>query len=332
MKLKETPSGRFGYVLSLFLGLACCGFVILNYRSRLEVEKLTTEIAKLRVELNGANQRPGSAAVEKRKLAMRQSDHDAESTAPFTSSLEVPPGSAKPESKRRVDTEAMSSLVKSPMMQKIMASQTTAVLQMTYGRLMDHLELSGEEREYLQRLLVEKQTNLQNLGMQLMNPGLSGDDRSAIMTNLTEAWKSGEAKIREFLNDEADYAYYQIYNKQEPERKEVGMFEGSLKEGELLDAATSDALANLQSESRKNFPFTVDFYNQENFGKPGILNSGAVQTFLDEQTKFQAGVAEKAADLLSPAQLQVYKQNQAAVRQMANMQLNSIIQMVGIGR
>jgi len=112
----------------------------------------------------------------------------------------------------------------------------------------------------------------------------------------------------------------------------VGMFEGALTSGDSLDPATSDALANLQSEERKNFSFTVDFYNQENLGNPAVLNTTAVQTFLDEQTRFQAQVAGKVAELLTSAQLQVFKQNQAAVRQMSSMQLNSIVQMAGGGR
>lgn len=332
MNSQPAKANRLVLILGLSLGLVCLGFVIMNSRSRRDVENLKSETATLRAELEAANLKVSSGGASDEKRRVPKESLVVESSAPQASATEAAPASAKPESRRRVDAEAMSALVKSPMMQKIMASQTSAVLQMTYANLMNHLQLSQEEREYLQGLLVEKQTSLQNLGMQLMNPGLSGDDRGAIMKQLTEAWKGGEAKIREFLNDEADFAYYQSYTKQEPERKEVGMFEASLTGGDALDPATSDALANLQNEARKKFGFTVDFYNQENFGNPAVLNTAAVQTFLDEQTRFQARVAEKAADLLTPGQLQAFKQNQAAVRQMSGMQLNSIVQMAGGGQ
>jgi hypothetical protein len=200
---------------------------------------------------------------------------------------------------------------------------------MTYTHLMDRRQLSPEEREYMQRLLIEKQTNLQNLGIQLTNPNLTDDERQAIKKQLGEAWKGGEEKIRNFLNDDDDYAYYQSYSQQEPERKEVAMFEASLAGADVLDAATSDALANLQSDARKNFSFTVDFYDQRNFGNPAVLNSASARKFFDEQKQFQSQVAEKAAGFLTPAQLQVYKQNQSAVRQMSSMQLNSIVQLAG---
>ncbi len=331
MNLQNLSSKRAVLILGLLVGLAGCALVLLNSPSRRDVEQLKQENASLRVELAAAQAKAGSAAAELRERREAKADLKAGPIASPGLPTDQNPGSVKSESKRQVDGEAMSALVKSPMMQRIMASQTTAVLQLTYGRLMDHLQLSPEERDYLQRLLVEKQTNLQNLGMQLMNPGLAAGDRASIMTQLTEAWKGGEAKIRGFLNDEADFAYYQSYVRQEPERKEMGMFEGALTGDDALDPATSDALANLQSEARKNFSFTVDFYNQQNFGNPEVLNPAAVQTFLEEQTRFQSEVVGKAAGILTPAQLEVFKQNQAAVRQMSGMQLNNIVQMAGGG-
>lgn len=110
------------------------------------------------------------------------------------------------------------------------------------------------------------------------------------------------------------------------------MFEASLADSDPLDAATSEALAKLQNDARKSFPFTVDFYDQQNFGNAGALNGPSVQRFLDEQAQFQAQVAEKAAGLLTPARLEAFKQNQATVRQMSTMQLNSIVQLTGGGR
>jgi len=87
----------------------------------------------------------------------------------------------------------------------------------------------------------------------------------------------------------------------------------------------------MQNDSRKSYPFTVDFYNKQNWVNPQVLNPPAVGKFLDEQTQFQAQTAQQAAQMLTPAQLQAYEQNQAAVRQMMKMQLSSLIQMSGGG-
>jgi len=57
-----------------------------------------------------------------------------------------------------------------------------------------------------------------------------------------------------------------------------------------------------------------------------------VNKFLDEQAQYQAQVADKAAALLTPTQLQAFKQNQAAMRQMTKMQMSNIVQMSGGGQ
>jgi hypothetical protein len=315
-------------LLSLGMGVLCVVLMAWNARLRSELAALKQETGSLRVRLEAEHHpKPPANPVTKGRAAQASRDLPSD-----TSTTLQPAGASTPptsETKRQVNAEELSAMLQSPILQKIMASQTAAIMQMTYERLMDHFELSPEERDYFQRLVVEKQSNLQNLGMQFMNPGLSAEDRQALAQRLQEAWTNGEAKIRTFLNDDADFAYYQTYNEQEPERKEVGMFESSLGGGDALDAATSDALAKLQSDARKNFGFTVDFYDQKNFGNTSVLTTAAVQKFLDEQSAFQFQVAEKAAGILTPAQLQVYKQNQATVRQMTSMQLTSIVQMAG---
>lgn len=330
-----TPSSPVSSRLPLFLtigiALVAGALVVVLYQSRSKEARLAQEADELQRQLQAAvakatpppakPETPAAGENLARPTATEQGGAASEAVRPDSESLAA----------GATDAEGAAAMLKSPMMQKIMASQTAAVMQTTYARLMEKLDLTPEERDHLLNLLIEKQTNLQNLGMQMMNPNLSTEERTGILNQLRDAWISGEAKVREFINDDADFAYYQKYNQQEPERKEVGMFESSLPADSALDAATADALATLQNESRKKFPFTVDFYNQENFGNVAALNTDSVRTFLDEQSRFQAQVAEEAARLLNPTQLDLYKKNQAAVRQMAAMQLNTIVQLAGGG-
>lgn len=335
MNSPHSKSNWFAILLALGLGLACFVLVVALYRSRAELAETRAEAATLRVQVDAARAKAAFAPTE---ASGRRPASEAPATPPPAEGVsqdataEDVAAGANRDRQRVLNADEMAAMMKSPVMQQIMASQTSTVTRLTYGHLMDHLQLTPEERDYLQTLLVEKQTNLQNLGMQLMNPGLSADDRNTLMQQLSEAWVGGEAKIREFLNDDSDYAYYQSYSQQEPERKEVGMFEASLPDGDSLDPATSDSLATLQNEARRNFPFTVDFYDQANFGNPAVLNTASVQRFLDEQSRFQSHVADEAAHLLTPSHLAIFKQNQAAVRRMTSMQLNSIVQLAGGGQ
>ncbi|HVU38285.1 MAG TPA: hypothetical protein VHC95_08120 [Opitutales bacterium] len=231
--------------------------------------------------------------------------------------------------KRNFTTEELQTIGKNPALQNIISSQQTAILNTTYAALLDHLKLAPDERDYMQKLLLEKQMVQVTLGMQMMDPTLPADQRAALGRQIGEGLAAEDAKIHDFLNSDQDFAYYQTYAQQEPERLEVGMFAQSLDGANALDPATSDQLATMLNDSRNTYPFTVNFYDHRNFGNPAVLNSAAVNQFLDEQTKYQAAVAEKAATLLNPAQLEAFKQNQAAMRQMTKMQLNSILQLSG---
>ena len=83
------------------------------------------------------------------------------------------------------------------------------------------------------------------------------------------------------------------------------------------------------NSTRQNFPYTIDFNNESTYGNVSLLTGPNVNKFLDEQTQYQALVATQAAQLLTPAQLDAFKQNQAAMTQMTRQKLNSILQMSG---
>ncbi len=247
------------------------------------------------------------------------------------SNASKPADADKSASKRILSQDELKTLVKNPMMQSMIASQQSAAIAMTYSAMLDHFKLAPEERDYLQKLLVDKQMVQVNLGMQMMNASMSPEDRAALGQQIGQGMADDDAKIKTFLNDDKDYAYYQTYTQQEPERLEVGMLQTSLGDN-ALSADQSEALANLLSDSRNSYPFTVNFYDHRNFGNPGVINSTSINKFLDEQTQFQASLVEKAAGLLTPAQLEAFKQNQANVRQMTRMQMNSIQQLTGSGQ
>jgi len=294
MKTESTKSTRN---LLIILGLAVFGLGYLAWSLYGQVAALQKDNDDLRPKLAKMEQRAKDDAAEVEKLR-GQTPHYLPGVATTTN----PADAANAARKRNLNPDEMAALIKNPAMQSIISSQAGAVIQMEYKDLMDKLKLSPEERDYMQKLLVAKQMDKMNIGMQYLNPSLSPEDK----------------------------ADYQAYSQQEPERLQVGMMETSLANGsEALDPNTADALTNLMSTTRQSFPFTVDFNNESNFGNPALLTSANVNTFLDEQSQYQAQVADKAAQLLTPAQLDAFKQNQAAMLQMTKQKMNSILQMSG---
>lgn len=323
MNSTKPKSGRLGQViLALIIGALALAVAF----SRSEINRLQSAQADLQQKLDAETKRAKSLAAD---AASWRKQTDSLLGQAGEMQKEAAATADKSSSKRNFSKEELATLSKNPALQSLIASQQSAIIGITYSALLDHFKLAPDERDYLEKLLMEKQMVQVNLGMQMLNASLSPQERGALGRQIQQGMQDSEAKIKTFLNDDQDYGYYQTYAQQEPERLEVGMFTQSVGG---LDATTSEALATMLSDSRNSYPFTVNFYDHRNFGNPAVLNSAAINQFLDEQTKFQSDVAEKASTLLTPAQQEAFKQNQAAVRQMTKMQLNSIIQLTGTGQ
>jgi hypothetical protein len=320
----KTPTAKSNRIPLLILALASLGLGYWAWTLHGQIGSLQKDNDDLRAKLAKIEQR---AKTDSSEVALLRSvtPHNAPGVAAAN-----PADAANSARKRNLNPEEMAALIKNPAMQSIISSQQGAMMQMAYRDLMDKFQLSPEERDYMQKLLVSKQMDKMNIGMQYLNPALSPDEKTAIGQQFVQAQATDDANMQAFLNDDADFATYQAYSQQEPERTEVGMVETALANGtEPLDANTADSLVNLMDATRQNFQFTVDFNNESNFANPALLTGDNVNKFLDEQTQYDAQVADKASSVLTPAQLDAFKQNQAAMMQMTKQKLNSILQMSG---
>jgi len=320
MNTQNPKSNRTVITILALLCAILAGWVVQsrNQISDLESAQADTQ-KKLEAEMKSAKANADAAARWR-----KQTDSLIAQSGPSAAATDAD----KSARKRNFAPDELATLIKNPAFNSMIASQQSAVIGMTYGALLDRFKLAPAERDYLQKLLVDKQMVQVNLGMQMMNAALSPEDRAALGQQIGQGMADDDAKIKTFLNDDNDYTYYQTYTQQEPERLEVGMLQSSLG-ANALSAEQSDALANLLNDSRNSYPFTVNFYDHRNFGNPAVLNNTAINKFFDEQTQFQASVAEKASTILTPAQLEAFKQNQTSVRQMTKMQMNSIQQLTG---
>ncbi len=327
--METTRAVRLGLAL---LSLACFGLVawVLDLRHEIDQMKTATADAESRAAAS-ARAAKTAAADARRWQAVAASDLGAAKNEPAPATPDEAEA-AKAEHKRKVDADAAAAIMNNPAMRDIINSQQAVLTEVTYKDLMDRLNLSPAERDYFQKLLVKKQTDLVNLGMAMMNPGLSPQDRMGVLQQLRDSQSTGVAQIQEFLNDDSDFAAYQAYQQQETERREVGLFESAVAQSEPLEPAKADALAGLMAQERQNYPFTVDFYNDAMLARPQNLTSDVVNKFFEEQQGFQDQVAAKAADILSPAQLQAFRQNQAATRAMMKTKLNFVVQGVSAGQ
>ncbi len=213
----------------------------------------------------------------------------------------------------------------------ILAQQANAAA-VIFADLFKHLQLSPDQRDRLLKLLVEKQTNQAEYSLKMMDASLSNAARSQLVQQLQTANDSADAQIRDFFNNDADYAFYQSYVQQEPERMEVSALTDTLASANLpLDPAQADALVNLMYQERANFKFTLDFYDQTKLN-PQSITGPAADTFLQEQEQLQNQIAQRAAGMLTSEQMTIFRQNQANMRQLMQTNLTMARQLAVSGQ
>jgi hypothetical protein len=230
----------------------------------------------------------------------------------------------------------MAEMLKSPAMHDMMVAQQKQAVELAFGDLIKHLNLTPDERDQFVKLLTDRQMNQMDIGLKLMDgANLTAEDRAGLGQQIKDANAADDAQIQQFLNNDTDFAYYQTYVQQQPERTELSMLNTTLTKDNIpLDSTQTDSLASLMYDARKNFKFTTDFSDPSAAAtiSPDTLTDQTIQTYEQQQEQLQDQIAEQAASILSPEQLAAFKQNQAQMRQLTQMGLNMSRQMLGGGK
>jgi hypothetical protein len=230
----------------------------------------------------------------------------------------------------------MAEMLKSPAMHDMMVAQQKQAVQLAFGDLIKHFNFTPDERDQFVKLLTDRQMNQMDIGLKLMDGGnLTADDRAGLAQQIKDANAADDTQIQQFLNNDTDYAYYQTYVQQQPERTELSMLNTTLAKDNIpLDSTQTDSLASLMYDARKNFKFTTDFSDPSAAAtiSPDTLTDQTIQTYEQQQEQLQDQIAEQAANILSPEQLAAFKQNQTQMRQLTQMGLNMSRQMLGGGK
>jgi hypothetical protein len=166
-----------------------------------------------------------------------------------------------------------------------------------YADLIKHYNFSPSEKETFIELLMDKESLVEQASVAFMDsvkkytPEESND----------LAWVNEE--IREFFDNDADYDYYTQYADQQVERDKLATLDVGLERiGQPLSDDQREALQAAMYQVRKDANLPED-----------TLPTKVV-------TVLQGPIAEKAAAILTPEQMNVLRQDQADDAQKAKLQ------------
>ncbi len=217
--------------------------------------------------------------------------------------------------------KAMAEMLENPGMREMMASQQMATLEAQYQRLYETLALEGEELAHFKKLITDAQMSIMDKGMQMISGKHPPEERQALLDEITATKEDMEARVREFLNDDADYDYYTYYTGTLGERMAMTGLRSLLEPaGQALDVDTEEALVKLMYDEREAIGFEDRYYDQNELD-PTTLTQEKIDRFMEQYDTLQRNLEKSAVSLLTDEQFEAFKTNQKTSRAMQEMGL-----------
>lgn len=202
-------------------------------------------------------------------------------------------------------------MMNAPGMREAMERQQALQIDIAYAKLFDQLQLSPQEREHFKKLLVERQKTQTELSLKLMDEKLTSAQRQEIGQQIDQQRTAFDETIRQFLNHDDDWQSFQHWEKTLPERTQYEMLGKGLfaSSPEPLSAQQEQQLIDLMAEVRARPGSGGNLAGKTNLD-PSLLTDDLIKRQLQQIEVNGRIVAERAAEFLSPAQLQTLKSYQ----------------------
>ena len=211
-------------------------------------------------------------------------------------------------------------MMKDPQMKEMIRAQQKMVLDQMYGPMLKNLNRPENEVDALKDLLLQRQMALVEAGMSAMSG--SETERKASVETTKTLKEDYDKRIKDLLGPQ-DYEVFQQYELTAPERMQLQMFKGSLPaDAALTDQQESDLLAAMYEE-RKAVPPSSLMNNKA--PDPSQLTEENIAEALKQMEQLQKRYAERAAAILTPAQLEQFTkwQQQLSAMQAAGLKMAS---------
>ena len=278
------------------------------------------EIARLR------QQRPLSTAVERATSPVPAAEAPQPSKPEPEAEAKLPEAPPSPELAQPSGGSAsnflsgMAAMMKDPQMKEMIRAQQKMALDRMYGALFKQLNWPAADVDRLKSLLLERQMALAEVGMSMM--GGSAEDRKQAVEESKTIKSDYDKKIQDFLGAEG-YQVFQDYDNTVGERMQVQMFKDSLPADTALSEQQESDLINMMYEERKASPPSSLVNN--NTADPSQLTEANIADALKQMEEVQKRCATRAAEILTPAQLEQFTnwQQQWSAMQAAGLRMAS---------
>ncbi len=229
---------------------------------------------------------------------------------------------AEGDGKGAVWGDMIGKMMKDPAMREMMREQQKAMINMMYGGLFKELNLSPEEKDKFKELLTESQMGKVAATQGLLGGAQDEATTAAAKQAVADAKKQADADLKALLGEQR-YAQYEDYQKNVGERMQLDQLKNHLAgENVPLRDEQNAQLLQIMKEEKLALPPAISTEQSE---MPD--QSTFTPQKMDEQLKwmeqYNARVADRAKNVLTPEQFINYQkfQEQQASMQKLGMQM-----------
>ncbi len=227
------------------------------------------------------------------------------------------------------DPAAMSQMMKDPKMREAMKGAAVMQIEMQYAKLIGRLSLNETETTHFKKLLGDRFSAKTDMGLEMMDPNLTKEQRKAMTDRFEASKKASDAAIREFLNDDADFATFKHWEDTEPERMQMMLGKTAFDAaGASLSAEQEEQLISLMAEARKR-PSDLPDLNDPQQIDPSMMTDDFTKRLAAAFDQQQRSVLEGAAGFLAQPQLEALKKMQEQMRSLNEAGLKMSKSMMG---
>lgn len=304
-------------LLTATLGLLSLALAISAYQQSRSIKDLQSQLAAQRLAPPAESAQPTPATLE-RSLAS-----SATSTSPAATPAATP--AAQPAADATPTQRVMrdfADMLENPQMNEMMQASQRATLDVMYRDLFEAYQLSPEEREHLMDLLMARQMFRVETSMKMMGGG-DPEETALLGAEMKDFDSQIKAEIDTFLNNADDTQTFEYYESTMQERMSLSGFKAQLAKAEMPLADGADRqLVEIMAKQKKAHTFRSDLADETNYDlSPARFSEQNIEALDQDLADVHAAIAQEAAALLTPDQLEALRQTLAQMRQMQISQI-----------
>ncbi len=237
------------------------------------------------------------------------------------------------ENQKASNRRMMSSIAKmmedNPTINKMVEASQRGAIGALYSDLIEYLDLDAEETKYFMDLLMYRQMKNVDMAMKMMSGELTEEEKTALMEEVKLAGETTKEEMEKFLNDPEDFSELEFYEDTIGERMMLSQMDQMLGDAALSDETYREVLEIMHDE-RESFDWSTDLHDSENQDmNPERFSAENIQQHIADTKAAGELMDRRMQEILTPEQLEAWRQSGAAMMEMQTAQLQQAAQMFG---